>query len=77
MWLDIVLLVRVILYQAMLRIKAIRRRQGLAQRALAIKAKMSITYLCNVELGKVDPSLSTLRRLAKALKVRVADLVDE
>lgn len=61
----------------MLKIRSIREHQGLTQKALALKAQMSITYLCNVELDKVDPSLSTLRRLAKALKVRVADLVDE
>jgi transcriptional regulator with XRE-family HTH domain len=61
----------------MLKIRAIREHKGLTQKALALKARMSITYLCNVELGKVDPSLSTLRRLAKALSVKVADLVDE
>jgi transcriptional regulator with XRE-family HTH domain len=61
----------------MLMIRAIREHQRLTQKALALKARMSITYLCNVERGKVDPSLSTLRRLAKALKVRVADLIDE
>jgi transcriptional regulator with XRE-family HTH domain len=61
----------------MLRIRAIRDRKGLSQRALAEKAKMSITFLCKVELGKADPSLSTLRRLAKALNVKIADLIDE
>jgi transcriptional regulator with XRE-family HTH domain len=61
----------------MQKIRDIREHKGLTQKALALKARMSITYLCNVELGKVDPSLSTLRRLAKALKVKVADLVDE
>lgn len=55
----------------------IRERQGLSQRALAKKAKMSQTYLCNVETGKADPSLSTLTRLAKALGVTVSELVKE
>ncbi len=50
-------------------------KKGLSQRALAAKARMSYTYLCNVENEKADPSLTTLRRLAKALKVRVTDLV--
>ncbi|MBM3301223.1 MAG: helix-turn-helix transcriptional regulator, partial [Deltaproteobacteria bacterium] len=40
-------------------------------------AKMSFTYLSNVENGNADPSLSTLRRIAKALKVKVADLLGE
>lgn len=55
----------------------IRERKGLSQRALAAKAKMSYTYLCNVENGKADPSLSTLKRLAKALGVTVSALVKE
>ncbi len=61
----------------MLKIRTMREHKGLTQKGLALKAKMSITYLCNVELGKVDPSLSTLRRLAKTLKVKVVDLLDE
>jgi len=56
-------------------LKAIRTQKGWSQRAVAAKAKMSYTYLCNVEKGKADPSLSTLKRLAKVLKVKVADLV--
>lgn len=60
-----------------MQLKCIRERKGLTQRALADKANMSYTYLCNVEGGKADPSLSTLKRLAKALKVRVAALVED
>jgi len=60
-----------------MKIKAIRERKELSIRALAAKAKMSFTYLSNVENGKADPSLSTLKRIAKALKLKVADLLDE
>ena len=60
-----------------MRIREIRKCKGLTQKALALKAKMSIAYLCNVEKGKADPSLSTLKRLAKALKVKVIDLVKD
>ena len=61
-----------------MRIRAIREKQGFSIRALAAKAKMSFTFVCNIENGKADPSLSTLRRFsAKALKVRVVDLLDE
>jgi transcriptional regulator with XRE-family HTH domain len=58
-----------------MRLKQIRKGKGLSQRSLADKAKMSYTYLCNLEQGKADPSLSTLKRLAKALRVRVVELV--
>ena len=60
-----------------MRVKAIREKNGLSLRALAAKAHMSFAYLSNVENGKADPSLSTLRRLAKALKVKVATLVSD
>jgi transcriptional regulator with XRE-family HTH domain len=60
-----------------MRIKAIREAKGLSLRVLASKAKMGYPYLCNVENGKADPSLSTLRRLAKALKVKVVELIDD
>jgi transcriptional regulator with XRE-family HTH domain len=58
-------------------LKYLRKQTGLSQRALAAKAKMSFTYLSNVENGKADPSLSTLRRLARALGVSVSNLVKE
>ena len=58
-------------------IKTERRRQALSIRALATKAKMSYTYLSNVENGKVDPSLSTLKRIAKALGITVSELIRE
>ncbi|MDK2744631.1 MAG: helix-turn-helix domain-containing protein [Nitrospira sp. BO4] len=60
-----------------MRIREIRESKGLSIRVLAAKAKMGYPFLCNVENGKADPSLSTLRRLAKALKVKVVELIDE
>jgi len=59
-------------------LRAIRRRKGLTLQALAKKAgRMSYTFLSNVETGKADPSLSTLRRLASALEVSVSELVED
>jgi transcriptional regulator with XRE-family HTH domain len=58
-------------------LKALRLNSGLTVRALAKKAGMSYPYVSNVENGKADPSLSTLKRLAKALGVSVGDLVKE
>ena len=59
-------------------LRAIRQRKGFTLQALAKKAgRMSYTFLSNVETGKADPSLSTLRRLAKALDVSVSDLVKD
>jgi transcriptional regulator with XRE-family HTH domain len=58
-----------------MRLKELRQAKGFTQKALADKLGMSLTYLSNLENGKANVSLTTLRRLAKALKVKVADLV--
>ena len=58
-----------------MKIRDIRESRGMTQRALAVKAGLSPVYLCNVEGGKANVSLFTLRRLAKVLKVKVSDLV--
>ncbi|NGZ98491.1 MAG: XRE family transcriptional regulator [Nitrospira sp. WS110] len=58
-----------------MRLKELRQARGFTQKTLADKLGMSLTYLCNLENGKANVSLSTLRRLAKALRVKVVDLV--
>ena len=58
-----------------MKLREIRERKGMTQRVLAEKTKMSYAYLSNLENGKANVSLFTLRKLAKVLKVSVADLV--
>jgi len=57
-------------------LKRLRRRRGLTQQALAVKAGVSLGYLSRLEVGMHDPRLSTLRKLAKALGVKVARLLE-
>jgi len=57
-------------------LRALRAARGLTQVALAKKMKVKQAYLARLESGGEDnPRLDTLRRLAKALKVPVAELV--
>lgn len=58
-----------------MRLKALRTKQGMSQQALAKKAGISREYLARLEAGQHDPPLSTLTRLATALKVKVGELV--
>lgn len=51
-----------------------RRSKGLTQEVLAEKADLHSNYFGRVERGKEDVSLNALRRIAKALNVRVRDL---
>jgi transcriptional regulator with XRE-family HTH domain len=58
------------------RLKQLRRRRGLTQAALAFRARLSPGYVARLEIGRHDPSLSTLRKLAKALGVPVRELLE-
>lgn len=59
-----------------MQLKNLRADRGLTQEALAEKAGISRTYLARLELGQQDPTLTTLKNLAKALKVKVGELVE-
>ena len=56
-------------------IRAYRKEAGLTQEKLAEKASLSYKYVGEVERGVVNVSLDSLMRLAKALKLKVSDLV--
>lgn len=55
-------------------LKAWREHRGLTQEALAARAGISKAYLCQIETGKREGSVKTLRALAKALSVALDDL---
>ena len=55
----------------------IREAKGYSLRRLADKVGMSYVALFRLERGETDPRLGTLRKLAKALTVTVAELIGE
>ena len=57
------------------RLRDLREAAGKSQGELADRADLSRTYLNQLEAGKRDPSLSTLRRLARALGVKLEALI--
>jgi transcriptional regulator with XRE-family HTH domain len=59
-----------------MRVKQLRESRGLTQEALAEKAGLSRAYIARLEIGRHDPTLSTLEKLAKALKVKVGKLLE-
>ena len=60
-----------------LRLTAIRKRRGLSLRALKNASGVAVSVLAKMEGGKGDPQLSTLKKLAKALRCSVAELIGE
>jgi HTH-type transcriptional regulator, competence development regulator len=58
-------------------LKRLREEKGLSQADLAEKAGVTAPYITQLETGKkANPSLDVLRRLAKALGVPVAELLE-
>lgn len=54
------------------RIRAIRRRKGLSLRVLSAASGLSSNAISLIERGENSPTVSSLRRLAKALEVPIA-----
>jgi transcriptional regulator with XRE-family HTH domain len=52
-----------------------RERRGYSLRGLGERAGVSYPHLHGIETGKLDPRLSTLERLARALGITVRDLL--
>ena len=61
----------------MLRLREIREGKGVSLRALKNASGVAVSSLARFEAGQGDPQLSTLRKLAKALNVTVAELIGE
>ena len=57
-------------------IRAWREYFGLTQQALAQRASMSQPALARLEKGNVKPRAATLKKLAAALDISVAQLTD-
>ena len=58
------------------RLRTIRERVPLTQRELADLAGINRVTLVRIETGQEEPFPRTIRKLAKALKVNPADLMD-
>ena len=58
-----------------MRIKALRAKRDITQAELAAQAGISHGYLARLETGRQDPTITTLEKLAKALRVPVEKLL--
>ncbi|MCW5555815.1 MAG: helix-turn-helix transcriptional regulator [Verrucomicrobiae bacterium] len=57
-------------------IRAQRKRADFSQEQLAEKADLSTVFISRVERGKESPSVDSLVKIAKALRLRVHDLTE-
>jgi len=58
------------------RLKALRKERGYTQATLAKRAGVTLSYIGRLEIGRHDPQLSTLLKLAKAMKITIGELVE-
>jgi transcriptional regulator with XRE-family HTH domain len=57
-------------------LKRLRETKGLSQEALARKASVTREYVNKLEAGRYDPTVGVLKRIAKALGVKVTELLE-
>jgi transcriptional regulator with XRE-family HTH domain len=58
-------------------LKLIRKSKRLSQAELAQLVGVRQQYISDLETGRFEGSLSKLRRVAKALNVKISDLINE
>ncbi len=54
----------------------LRLSKGLSQVQLEFESEISKNQIGNIERGEINPTISTLKRIAKALGVQPKDLLD-
>jgi transcriptional regulator with XRE-family HTH domain len=59
-----------------MRLKRLQTDRQMSQADLAKASGVSREYIARLELAQQDPTLGTLQKLAKALKVKVGELVE-
>lgn len=59
------------------KIRHYRKQAGFTQEKLAEKADLHHNFIGEVERGNMEISLTSMLKIAKALKVKVRDLIDE
>ena len=58
------------------RLKDLREKRGLSQYQLADLSKVPRNTIIRIEHGEVDPRISTLRRIAKPLGIKVTQILE-
>ena len=54
----------------------LRLKRKLSQGELSKSLNVDRAYISNIENGRMNPTLSTLEKIAQALKVSIKELVD-
>ncbi|NMB84173.1 helix-turn-helix transcriptional regulator [Candidatus Roizmanbacteria bacterium] len=52
----------------------IRKRKQITQEQLAFSSDLDRTYIARIERGRANPSIKTLHKICKALRVKLSKL---
>lgn len=58
------------------RIRKLRRKAGLTREKVAEKAELSLKHFGELERGRGNPSLSSIKNLAQALNISLSEIFD-
>jgi transcriptional regulator with XRE-family HTH domain len=58
-------------------IRKYRKKKNLTQKELGDIVGISNTYLSDMEIGRTNPSIKTLKRIAKGLEISYVDLLKD
>lgn len=58
------------------KIRRIRKERNISQEELTFKAGLNRAYVGYIERGERKPTVDTLAKLAKALKVKLSEFID-
>lgn len=59
------------------KLRAVRKEKGVSQEKMAQLAELDRTYVSSVERGLRNVSLGTIAKFARALRVKLADLMPD
>ena len=54
----------------------VRKRKGFTQEELAHESEITLSQIARIETCKINPTVSTIFKLARTLKVNVGELFD-
>ena len=57
------------------RVRESRKEKGLSQEELAEKVKLDVRTIVAIENGKRNPTLKTINKIAKSVKIKTQDLL--
>lgn len=57
-------------------LKLVRKRQGFTQEELAAQSGLTLSQIARIETVKINPTVSTMMRIARTLEVPVSELFD-